>query len=371
MPSPHLSPKAILFLRRAVIDFYVHRARPLPWRQERSVYHTLVSEMMLQQTQVKTVVPYFQRWIRRFPDLESLARAEEAEVLGLWEGLGYYRRASALREIARIIRRQGQVPQTVDDWGKLPGIGRYTAAAIASFAQNVPVAVMDGNILRVLLRFGDVRRPFDGRAQALSYLRPLAERCLDPQRHALYNEGLMELGALVCLPQHPQCPLCPLRPHCRAHRHATAEHIPRFKVSSSRKALRARGLFFRHGRLLLSPMGPSTKPTALIWEFPEIPNPLSPNLPPPIFTGRRSIGLTRFTENFYILEADEKISSGGRWFSAAELECIPLSGPHRRWLPRLWEIVQKERVLSERASSAPASKERVSPAPALSLQNGP
>ncbi|MDR2377709.1 MAG: A/G-specific adenine glycosylase [Puniceicoccales bacterium] len=362
MPFPHLSRKAILFLRQAVVDFYAHRARPLPWRRQRSVYHTLVSEMMLQQTQVKTVVPYFERWIRRFPDLESLAQADKAEVLGLWEGLGYYRRTSALHEIARIIRRQGQLPQTVDDWEKLPGIGRYTAAAIASFSQNIPVAVVDGNILRVLLRFGNVRRPFASRAQSLSHLRPLAERCLDPQQHALYNEGLMELGALVCLPQRPQCRLCPLAPHCRAHRQATAESIPRFKIPSYRKVHKARGLFFHQDRLLLSPMGASTQPTALIWEFPEIPLPSSSR--PPLFTGRRSIGLSRFTEHFHILEIDENIPmpSGGRWFSAAELKRIPLSGPHRRWLPKLWEIVQGKRDSSEKRDSS---------AVALPLQSGP
>ncbi|MDR3143469.1 MAG: hypothetical protein LBT57_01275 [Puniceicoccales bacterium] len=357
MPSLHLSRKAILFLRQAVIDFYAHQARSLPWRQKRSVYHTLISEMMLQQTQVKTVVPYFERWIRRFPDLESLAQADEVEVLGLWEGLGYYRRASALHEIAQIIRRQGHLPQTVGDWEKLPGIGRYTAAAIASFSQDTPVAVMDGNILRVLLRFGNIQRAFDGQAQALSYLRPLAERCLDSPRHALYNEGLMELGALICLPQHPQCLLCPLRSHCRAHLHATAESIPRFKIPSYRKASKARGLFFHRDRLLLSPMGIPSKPTALIWEFPEIPIPFSPKLLPPIFTGRRSIGLTRFTEKFHILKVDERtpIPSDGRWFSAAELKQIPLSGPHRRWLPKLREIVREE--------GGPS-------APALSLQSG-
>jgi A/G-specific adenine glycosylase len=292
--------------------------------------------MMLQQTQVKTVIPYFERWIQRLPSLEILAQADEAGILKLWEGLGYYKRARSLHEIAKTIHRQGYIPKTPDAWKQLPGIGSYTAAAIASLAQDIPIAVVDGNVIRVLARFWNIHRLFDHKGQALTYLLPIAEQCFDPSHHALYNEGIMELGATLCLPQNPLCLSCPLSSHCQIHIHGNAQGIPRFKVATYQNVCKARGILLRKDKIWLSPMNHQKHISSLIWEFPEI-SLSNCDTTKPIFTGKRTIGRTHFTERFYALESFEKaaIPSHGQWFSLKELNHIAMSGPHRKWLPKL------------------------------------
>ncbi|MDR2420366.1 MAG: A/G-specific adenine glycosylase [Puniceicoccales bacterium] len=345
MPLASLSRASILFLQRSIVDFFAHNARILPWRQQRSVYHTLVSEIMLQQTQVKTVIPYFERWIQRFPSLEALAQADATEVLHLWEGLGYYNRAHSLRHIAKTISQQAHIPSTPDEWKTLPGIGHYTAAAIASLAQNTPIAVVDGNVVRVLARFWNIHRLFDHKGQALTYLCPIADQCLDRAHHALYNEGMMELGATLCLPQNPHCPSCPLRSHCQAHAHGTAQKIPRFQMTVYRKVCRARGIYLRGHELWLSPMNQHSKAAPLIWEFPEISlSDHNTSIASPIFTGRRSIGHTHFTERFYVIEflKNTVTPHTGQWHSLTELNRLTLSGPHRKWFPKLQKVFSRD-----------------------------
>ena len=344
MPLSPLPQDSILFLRRSIVDFFTHNARILPWRQQRSVYHTLVSEIMLQQTQVKTVIPYFERWIQHFPSLEALAQADATEVLHLWEGLGYYKRAHSLHNIAQMIRQQAHIPSTPDEWEKLPGIGRYTAAAIASLAQNIPIAVVDGNVVRVLTRFWNINRLFDHKGQALTYLRPIANRCLDPTHHAPYNEGMMELGAILCLPKNPHCSSCPLQSHCQAYIYGTAQKIPRFQTATYQKVCRARGIYLHDRELWLSPMHPYPQAAPLVWEFPEI-SPSDHNISAaPIFTGKRSIGHTHFTERFYVVEFSKNTATAleGQWFPLAELDRLTLSGPHRKWLPKLQKVLSKD-----------------------------
>jgi A/G-specific adenine glycosylase len=339
-----LSRASILFLQQSIVDFFSHNARILPWRQQRSVYHTLVSELMLQQTQVKTVIPYFERWIQHFPSLEVLAQTDVTEVLHLWEGLGYYKRARSLHNIAQIIRQQAHIPSTPDEWEKLPGIGRYTAAAIASLAQNIPIAVVDGNIVRVLARFWNIDRLFDHKGQALKCLRPIAERCLDHVHHAPYNEGMMELGAILCLPQNPHCSSCPLQSHCQAYAHGTAQKIPRFKMKIYAKVCRARGICLRGHEVWLSPMHQRSKVAFPIWEFPEISFSNSDTSAEPIFTGKRSIGHTHFTERFYVVEFSKNTVTAfeGQWFPLEELDRLTLSGPHRKWLPKFQKVFSKD-----------------------------
>jgi A/G-specific adenine glycosylase len=201
----------------------------MPWREETSPYRTWISEIMLQQTQVSTVVPYFERFLRRFPTLTALARAPEGEVLRLWAGLGYYSRARNLLRAARTVVAEhgGRLPPDYEALRRLPGFGPYTAAAVASIAFGRPHAVLDGNVARVLCRLhalrGDPRRP-----TLMRKLQTLAQEALDLRRPGDWNQAMMELGATVCLPSpaQPLCGACPLRERCRARALDLQERIP-------------------------------------------------------------------------------------------------------------------------------------------------
>jgi A/G-specific adenine glycosylase len=197
---------------KRLLQWYDANARDLPWRREPNAYRTLVSEVMLQQTQVATVLPYFSKFIDRFPSLEAVAAANEQEVLSLWQGLGYYKRARSLHQTCREAAANG-LPQTSTSLQKLPGIGRYTARAVASIAFSEPVACVDGNVERVLARY--YRLELSG-----SRLRTECERrsalTMPRQRPGDWNQALMELGASVCTPRSPKCEVCPLAAECGA-----------------------------------------------------------------------------------------------------------------------------------------------------------
>ncbi|MBL8056116.1 MAG: A/G-specific adenine glycosylase [Anaerolineales bacterium] len=206
-------------LARPLLAWYRRHRRELPWRGVGDPYQIWVSEIMLQQTQVETVRPYFERWLRRFPTVQALAAAPLQDVLALWEGLGYYSRARNLHRAAQTVAAEhgGQLPRTVAGLRELPGIGPYTAAAIASIAFGVDAAVVDGNVKRVLARVfnyaGDVKTPRGERD-----LQALAGSLLPAGRAGDYNQALMDLGATVCTPRGPACPLCPLGERCEARR---------------------------------------------------------------------------------------------------------------------------------------------------------
>src|ERR1700689_2135691 len=197
--------------------FRAHQ-RDLPWRRSRDPYRIWVAEVMLQQTRIAAVMPYYQNFLARFPTLQSLARAPEAEVLKLWSGLGYYSRARNLQRAAKIIVAQhdGQFPRTLDAALELPGIGVYTAAAVLSIAYDVPLAVLDGNVARVLARIkairGDLRAPKNWRS-----LTAAAQNFLATHAPGDWNQSLMELGEVICTPQSPRCGECPVAGHCRAY----------------------------------------------------------------------------------------------------------------------------------------------------------
>lgn len=213
-----------------LLPWYRRAQRRLPWRAVSGTpdpYRIWVSELMLQQTRVETVVPYFLRFTERFPDLASLAAASEAEVLSLWSGLGYYSRARALHRAARIVVREGsgRFPEDVEGWMALPGVGRYTAGAIVSIAFGKPAPILDGNVARVLARLYGLRG--DPRTGALKQeLWKLAERILPRRSIADFNQALMELGALVCTPRAPRCLLCPLQEDCVANREGLQLRLP-------------------------------------------------------------------------------------------------------------------------------------------------
>ena len=249
-----------------LLEHFDLNRRELPWRGETDPYRILVSEVMLQQTRVETVLRYYGPWLERFPDSAALARASEDQVLMQWEGLGYYSRARRLQGAARVVRDRhgGVLPSRVESLLELPGIGAYTAAAVASIAFGVRAAAVDGNVRRVLARLFDLPRPSPGE------LRALASGLIDPERPGDWNQALMELGATVCTPRAPSCAVCPVSSHCRARGSGTVLRRPeperRARPTRRRFALAvlARG----DGRVLVVRRA---KPGLLagLWAFPE------------------------------------------------------------------------------------------------------
>lgn len=214
-------------LSRRLLEWYDREQRQLPWRGHPDPYAVWVSEIMLQQTRVETVIPYFERWMQRFPTIQSLAGAPEGEVLRCWEGLGYYSRARNLQRAARQVmeRFQGQLPRSLAELNGLPGIGPYTAGAITSIAFGLDEAALDGNIRRVMARLFAVREP--ARAPAVERrLWELARENLPAGRGGDYNQALMDLGATLCTPRSPKCLLCPLNELCQARQGGIQEELP-------------------------------------------------------------------------------------------------------------------------------------------------
>lgn len=262
---------------RRILAWYEKHARVLPWRlpagQEKrghpDSYAVWVSEIMLQQTRVETVIPYFTRWMQRFPSLEALSAAPEQEVLSAWEGLGYYSRARSLRKAAQIVMNEhgGQLPRNLPELLELPGIGRYTAAAIASIAFGQDAATLDGNLKRVFARVFDISLPADS-AQGENTLWKLAETHLPPGRASDYNQALMDLGATVCLPKNPRCPTCPAHEICAACALGIQEQRPvkKPKPPVPRK-FKAAAIILLDGKTLLN-RRPAGGLLGGLWEFP-------------------------------------------------------------------------------------------------------
>jgi A/G-specific adenine glycosylase len=252
-----------------LLSWYDQNARELPWRSHITPYRTWISEVMLQQTQVATVIPYFGKWMARFPDIPTLAAAEEQDVLALWEGLGYYSRARYLYMAAKQLVNQfnGQLPQTVKELEKLPGIGPYTARAIASIAFGQNEAAVDGNIRRVFSRYGNVGEParsLEGEKKLIA----LAESNLPKGRAGDYNQALMDLGATLCTPKTPDCIHCPLADGCVARQLGIQEKrpvkLPRKKVPHLTVTA---AVICRDHQVLLA-QRPSKGLLGGLWEFP-------------------------------------------------------------------------------------------------------
>jgi A/G-specific adenine glycosylase len=216
--------KKNVFARAALLAWYSRSRRDLPWRRTKDPYAILVSEVMLQQTQVKTVIPYYQRWMAQFPDAASLASAPEEQVLKLWEGLGYYRRARNLQAAARAIC--GHFPETLDGLLSLPGVGRYTAGAVGSMAFGLKLPVVDGNVSRVLARFLGVKN-FIKSPEVQARLWSWMESAMPEKDPGDFNQAMMELGATVCAARAPLCDACPLRNECWARRHGWQDRLPK------------------------------------------------------------------------------------------------------------------------------------------------
>jgi A/G-specific adenine glycosylase len=273
--TPSLTRRTLkTFQTRMLAWFHAHQ-RDLPWRRSRDPYRLWVAEVMLQQTRIAAVMPYYHRFLARFPTVQSLARTSEPEVLKLWSGLGYYSRARNLHHAAKIIvaQHEGQFPRELDATLELPGIGAYTAAAVLSIAYDVPLAVLDGNVARVLARIkairGDLRAPKNWRA-----LTAAAQTFLASLAPGDWNQSLMELGEVICTPQSPRCAECPVAPHCRAYAQGLTGEIPapRHKRAPVHMKIAAAILQDPRGRTLLV-QDPGAHDTVLfsrMWQFPAV-----------------------------------------------------------------------------------------------------
>jgi A/G-specific adenine glycosylase len=308
---------------------------------------------MLQQTQVATVIPFFLRWMERFPDFASLAEADEEEVLRLWEGLGYYRRARSLRAIARRVMDDwgGNLPRDEETLLALPGVGPYTAGALLSLAFNVAVPALDGNVERVMTRLGDRDDPVD-RPPAKRELHRQIEELIPTGRARDFNQALMELGALVCLPRRPLCPTCPWRDDCLALRRGTIEARPVKSPRPPQEKLRALTLLASREEAYLLVRHRRDERWAGLWEFPTVDDDgesLAVWLDAPRITwtkrGTVSHAFTRFRRTLTVFSCqvgrarDGESPFGSRqtlWVRPEELNDYPLSAGSRkardRWL---------------------------------------
>ena len=255
--------------QRALLDFYGKRGRDLPWRRTRDPYAIWISEVMLQQTQVQTVIPRFAKFLRQFPTVASLAAADERTVCEAWAGLGYYRRARNLHKAACVIVAEldGEIPDTEATLGQLPGVGAYTAAAIASiaFAQKTPA--VDGNLVRVLARVHALSGRAGDPALTLA-VREQARRLVDCDQPGEINQALMDIGATLCRPDNPACPECPLRRACLGLKQGKPTAYPGGKSKAARKSLRIAFAWVEHKGALLLEQRPLEGLWAGLWELP-------------------------------------------------------------------------------------------------------
>ena len=319
--------------------WYYQHQRDLPWRREPTLYKTVVSEFMLQQTQVETVLPYFQRWLTVFPDFESLAHATEKMVMKNWEGLGYYSRARNLHRVASRLINSKKMPTRSEEWEDYPGIGPYTAAAISSISFNYPAAVVDGNVIRILTRLTADATLFNDNTSAIRKLASLAKMLLDEKNPGTHNQAMMEIGATVCMRSNPHCTACPLHAYCAAGKRGNMESFPRFKVKTTQRLKINRVWIQRNGALLLQRASPKAKRLANFYELPSaegfVKNPEKQEC---LMIKKRGISNQHIEERIYRVKSTAKISrivessSDLYWIPVSKMDAIILSGPHRRWI---------------------------------------
>jgi len=362
----------------ALLSWFSIHARDLPWRRTHQPYAVWVSEIMLQQTQVKTVIPYYERWMRELPDVHALAKAPSEKIHKLWEGLGYYTRVRNMQKAAQFIVAQhgGVFPKSFDDVLALPGIGRYTAGAICSIAFDQPAPILDGNVIRVLARVFGIRenaREKDTNARLWKLAEELVTaarssgqpgpQCLSKTKAtadmavrcsgacSALNQSLMELGALVCTPRQPRCVSCPLAKRCVAWRDGLTEQLPNLGECVTATARRFVACVVERDGALLVRQRPAGVVNAHLWEFPNVGVALRTSAAEaqraleaelgaaietltPLVTVKHSITRFRIT-----LEAFRGTLSGGplrpgagEWVGAARLRQLPFTSAHRRVL---------------------------------------
>lgn len=316
--SSPLRPK----FRRALLRWFDREKRSLPWRGTNDPYKILLSEVMLQQTRVAVVKERYKQFLRQFPSVFRLARAREESVLAAWSGLGYYRRARALHAAARSVRERGAFPASAAELMELPGIGRYTAAAVASIAFGEPAAVVDGNVKRVLERLNGGELAGEAYWQAAQYL-------LEPRRPGDFNQSMMELGATVCLPGQPLCERCPVTAFCASRGASPCKKDSGQQVR--KKATLSYGLAQRDGAVLLRQRYPDVSLMPGMWELPVLKS-KAEQTSHPLLKVRHSITTTDY--NVFVFP----IRSGklpGLWVKLQSANRLPLTGLTRKILRKL------------------------------------
>ncbi len=336
------------FFRKRLLAWYRVHKRDLPWRRTRDPYAIFVSEMMLQQTQVATVVPFFRRFVSTLPHWKALAGAREDLVLKLWEGLGYYRRARNLMRAARLVVKPfgGKLPDTEGAVLLLPGVGEYSAGALLSIAYGKPFALVDGNVLRVYARVFRLEGNLKGSA-GKRRVWDLARRMLDKRLPGDFNQALMELGATLCTPVAPRCPHCPVAPFCRALRAGDPESYPRtLKRKRAVRVFMAASLCVRNSRVLIRKRPKDARWLSGMWEFPsaeagtmkeakerlsdELGRPLEAR---PVTAMEHTITHHRIHLGLYRVPSVRGLA--GRWVSMRELERFPFSAAQGRLRARV------------------------------------
>jgi len=323
-PSP--TEKQWHALRGKLAKWYGPAKRDLPWRRTTDPYAITVSEVMLQQTQVVTVIPYYERWLKLFPTWQVLAGAQEHDVIKAWEGLGYYRRARNLQALAKAVARGGgELPRSEEGLRALPGIGPYTAAAVGSIAFGLPLAVLDGNVMRVLARVlalrDDISRP-----ETRAKLQAFANEFLDARDPSTHNQAVMELGATVCLPRQPKCPICPLKTGCKAREHAEDFPVKLRVAQVKRTEIVA---ILRRGKSFYCEQVSEGKPWHGLWRFPDFD---LARMEPGKEIARIKYGITKYSVTMQAVSAKWKSRppAAGRYLTAKEMEALAFAAPHRK-----------------------------------------
>lgn len=340
-PSERLISSRAAF-QTALLDWYREQRRALPWREAPALYKTVVSEFMLQQTQVKTVLPYFARWLEALPDFAALATAPEERVLKLWEGLGYYSRARNLHKLAKAIAALPTPPRDPAAWRELPGVGPYTSAAITSISFGAPVACVDGNVVRILARLTADATSYRDSGTAAKALTPLADSLLSRANPGDHNQAMMELGATVCSRHNPLCTVCPVRPHCAAARNGDPESYPALAPKKTEQRAVTRLWCVHADRLLLQRAAPGARRLSNLLELPEASAlDLQPKPETLIAIKRRAITRFQITESIHavtpaaaLLKRIADIATL-EWVAWNDVEHVTLSGPHKRWIGEL------------------------------------
>jgi A/G-specific adenine glycosylase len=317
--------------RQCLRTWFCRHGRDLPWRRTRDPYAILVSEMMLQQTTVAAVIPYYERWIKRFPSVHELAAAEESEVLALWQGLGYYRRARNLHAAAKkiAVESDGEFPRDYDGLRALPGIGDYTAQAVRAFAFDQPVPVLDANVIRVVARLFEIRLPVDT-AKGLSKVRSKLEELLPAKGGHEFVSAIMELGALVCRAGRPDCLLCPVKSFC------AAKHPERLPVKAPKAPIKERSehaAWISDGKTILLQQATVRRWVGL-WRLPPLE---SEPVGGPAAELTYSIVRERVTLRIHRTQKRDLSASteSRKAFSFGDLDKVAIPSPHRRAIAKI------------------------------------
>jgi A/G-specific adenine glycosylase len=338
--APAALPAQAGAFRQALLAWYDRERRRLPWRENPSAYGTVVSEFMLQQTQVTTVLPYFERWMQELPSFRALAEAPIERVLKLWEGLGYYTRARNLHRLAQAVASLPALPRTAEEWVELPGIGPYTAAAISSIAFGHPAACVDGNVVRILARLTRDGTAHRDSASASRAFAPLADQLLNVQRPGDHNQAMMELGATVCTRRSPRCLVCPVAAFCACRAAGDPESYPRLQAKATESREVTRVWCLHAGKVLLRRNPDTARSLAGLHELPTAEqcglSPADAANAPVLLRAQRGITRYRITETIRTFTKTRGFTGPDLvWIPVPELGDLALSGPHRRWVSRI------------------------------------